>query len=118
MSVTAKDFRRFVEGSEAREEGYPRTPVKLMEQSASQVPDTTDERLNKLIRILQSDIDKQEENLTKLSQAAMLATNPEQKLQMTYTYFITKGIAEALKGVQQLPARILEEETPQHVASA
>lgn len=118
MSVTAKDFRRFVEGAEARDESHPRTPVKLMEQAASQVPDTADERMNKLIRVLQSDIDKQEENLTKLAQAAMLATNAEQKLQMTYTYFVTKGIAEALKGVQQIPARILEEETPQHVASA
>mgnify|MGYP001572365430 CR=1 FL=1 len=113
MSVDIKDFRRHVEGAVQRE--VPK-PIQFMAQAQTEVPVTEDERFNKLIRVLQSDIDGQEANLRKLSDAAMIAVNQEQKLQLTYTFFITKGICEALKGVQQIPARILAEETPQHSA--
>lgn len=114
MSITVRDFRNNVDGAEKAER--PKAPAPLLPQSNTTVATTGDERLDKLIRVLEFNIEAGEVHLNEVAHAAALALNTEQKQKMTIEYAFTQGMLSTYKALQQVPAKIIEEETPQHSA--
>ena len=113
MSVTAKDHRRFIEGAEHKP--AVQAPSQMLPQEHSEIV-VADEHLNKLIRVLQASIEAGQVHLDEVAHAGALALNVEQKQKMTIEYAFTKGMLEAYKAMQLIPAKILDEETPRHSA--
>lgn len=114
MSVTAKDHRRFVDGKVNEER--PVVPIALLPQSQSEVPSTGDARLDKIVRVIEANLEMAKQHQIEVAHAACVALKEEAKQQMALEYMFTKGMIAAYQAIQLLPARIIQEETPQHSA--
>lgn len=113
MGVDVRDFRRHVEGATQQE--AQKQPMQLLPQEQADIV-VADEHFNKLIRVLQASIEAGQPHLDEVAHAAALAINAEQRHKLTIEYAFTKGMLEAYKAVQEIPAKILDEETPKHHA--
>ena len=114
MSVTVRDFRNHVDGADKVEK--PKPVTQLLAQAQSDVPATGDDRLDKFIRVIQASLEATEAHYQEVAIQANLAANAEQHFKMRLEFMFTKGLIEAYKAMQQIPAKILEEETPRHSA--
>ncbi len=112
MGHVVRDFRRFVEGKAAEESAKREEVNPMLPQEEAEVGLTGHPEFDKMVRIIQSNIDAAEEHLTKLARATMIQVEPNMKQKMTLEYMLAMGMVEAYKAIQLLPAAILKEQHP------
>lgn len=109
MSVDIKDFRRFKEGQTAQEDAVRQAEKPLLPQEEALAHLTGYPELDKVVRVLQANIEAAEEHLNKLAHVVLVQVDPNTKLKMTLEYMLAKGMLEAYKAIQLLPAQIVSE---------
>lgn len=115
MSLTVRDFRKHVDGKELEAEAHaPLAP--MLPQEASDTSETGIPELDKLVRVIQANIEMAEEHLQMAAQAVVVQVNVEMRQKMTLEYMLAKGMLEAYRAIQKLPAQIIAESQPQHHA--
>jgi hypothetical protein len=111
MSVEVKDFRQHVERKAAEAaERDAKIPKPLLPQVEATTPSTGDDRLDKLNRILQVDIELCDTHLIEVATKGMGAANHDLLTVCQFEYMYTKGKVDALRAAQLVPYKILAEE--------
>jgi hypothetical protein len=110
MSVDVKDFRRFVDDKAAEAAALKEVekPMLPQEEGPSELM-TGDPKLDKVVRVLQDNIKAAEAHLNDLAHVVCSTVSPDMKTKLTLEYMLAKGMLEAYKAVQKLPAAIMQE---------
>ena len=112
MGHDVRDFRRFVEGKASEESAKREVEKPLLPQEETQEGLTGHPEFDKMVRIIQSNIEAAENHLNQLARATMVQVNADMKQKMTLEYMLAQGMVEAYKAIQLLPAAILKEQRP------
>ena len=107
MSVDVKDFRKFTEEANARV--AVAQPAPLQQEPATEF-EVGDEKLDKLVRIVQSVIEQLNPAIADLQMKGMGCVQDDlfRACQLNYVY--AKGKLDAYKDVQTYPKRIMQEQ--------
>jgi hypothetical protein len=111
MSVDVKDFRRFVDGKAAEEAAIKEFERPMLQQEEGP-PEymTGDPKLDKMVRVLEDNIQAATAHLNDLSHVVCSTVSVDMKQKLTLEYMLAKGMLEAYKAVQKLPAAIMAEQ--------
>lgn len=115
MSVDVKDHRRYAEGklAESVKAAEERIAAKsLLPQAPSEVANTGDVRLDKLVRAVTELLNKSDEHAKDIAFKGIGCVQEEMIRLQQFEYFYTKGKSDAYKEVVQIPAQIVAESKP------
>lgn len=112
MSVEVRDFRKHLaDKQEAEAQAEPARP--LLQQAEVKDGLTGHPELDKLLRVLQDNIEMGEKALNDLAHSVCVTVSLDMKQKLTLEYMLARGMVEAYKAIQLLPAQIIREQRPQ-----
>lgn len=115
MSIDVKDHRRYAEGKLAESIKAAETKLAeaaLLPQVDSEVANTGNEQLDKLIRVVEDLCSKIEPHVTDLAHKGMGSVQDELFRMHQIQYAFAKGQLAAYEEVKKIPARIILESKP------
>lgn len=111
--IEASDHRRFAEGKMAehvkKAEERVAAQKALLPQSPSELANTGDAHLDKLLRSIQDLLNTADEHIQAIATKGMTCVQDDMIKLQQFEYFYTKGKSDAYKEVAQIPARIVAE---------